>query len=527
MNLNDEQERVCDATANKIVCVAGPGSGKTHVMIERAVRLVERGADVARMAFVTFTNAAADEIRGRLDKRIPGAANRIGYVGTLHGLMLRLLSGTRRLTVLNDEQTTSLLRSCADEVGYKKPIASLAQLLSSYDQGTGLEAIALKRFNRVLEENQLATFDTLLRDGLKHVRTLSSCPFSHLFVDEHQDSSSMDAKIYRALPIDNKFWIGDPRQAIYGFRGGDVREFMLDADESELHVLSTNYRSCSDICRAADRLSARMEVRNWKPTVSVSSNGTVVEACRDHEHHEQQCIIEHLKSDLLAGASVGVLVRTNRLAKELSAAISGAGIAVERNDSVNFPEDWPLALAVMALANDPANEYLAHSALKLRDGLQIADKHRLLASREGRTLVEQAGISFSSPMQALGCFRVSNRSVALCMQALEDSAGDIAAALVRLNKRDGREKRLPGVFVGTIHAAKGREWDVVFLPAFEQEVIPGKWDEDEERRLTFVGLTRARQSVFISWCRTRSDEWKGARLNRTRSKFVAEILKCV
>jgi DNA helicase-2/ATP-dependent DNA helicase PcrA len=393
-------------------------------------------------------------------------------------------------------------------------------------------------FHQKLKRAGLVTYDTILHWGLRLLDrgTLAPWPWTHLFVDEFQDSSDLDARIYDLLPIRNKFYVGDPDQAVYSFRGGNVHNILSKARLQHLCstvMLEDNYRSDRAICHAAQDLIEHNKGRTKKETRSVSSDQGEAYAVVHYSERDEITWLRDRIWDEGDNSQVAVLVRTNYLVQKISQALEAAGIPIARRKRVELPADWKLCRNLLALLSDPENDTLAVWFLEATRGVAVAQKAKLSAAAAGQTLnqftlhiPDDVGLAVVPQVLAKG--RISRESIELVSEAMaklppESRLPDLLLALAQ--QSEPTEAVSAGVTVTTIHAAKGREWDCVFLPAFEQHLIPGErkdLDIEEERRLAYVAFTRARHYLAVSYCQKREPQFCRGTVDVAPSQFIAE-----
>lgn len=563
----------------QILCVAGPGAGKSHTLAERVRKLVERGSDPRKIAVVTYTNQAARN----LEERIGPEAVRdvvgdvveyqdmgLGFCGTLHGLGLRMLRkhgvglgwGWGPLTaVIDDDAAADLLASKAKSMGCKMPLAKLIELKKAGDpKGRGrLEAhmLTVLAYYADLRESGLVDFDLILSEFLRLLQqpgTPIHGEFTDLLVDEVQDCNATDWAIFRAFPAARKFMVGDPRQAIFGFRGGAVSEMMRFGAETKTQVLhlAQNFRCGAAICEAANRLMPSVV----SPTVSATGQTGDVDGTAPFETEgaEIAFVIEQIKTacafDLSAAANqIAVLARTNAIADAFREGVKAAGLPVVEPPKSELPRDWALARALVELGAQPMNDTLALffiiaqcelAGMPAKEARDEAGKRRIETQSKGwrlsAAIFHDLGTfdlrEVSAFLDRHGITRETRALVAKLTRDLPPGAtlADLALEMARF-KAEEQEGTGEGVTCTTIHGAKGREWDVVFLVGFEDEVIPGNRKTDgpeeieESRRLAFVGITRARHRVVFTSSKTRRANWGRQELQaRTVSRFVGEAL---
>lgn len=566
------QHRAIHSDSSNIVIVAGPGSGKTATVINRIKRLIDTGIAPESIVALTFTNAAAREMEKRLTPKTP--ANdivsavfgqtfshpyKLGYCGTLHGFALRTLKQqgssagyNTSMTIISPESAAQLLETIARRLGSKTKIDDLLKLKAESRERSfrpTVEEVAILTYYKEMKAAGIVDFDQLLMEFHRLI-TLPGFEFqnaiTHLFVDEVQDSAPTDWAIYRAMRATSKFYVGDPDQAIYGFRGGAVDQMMRETDSTttETITLEENFRSCYEITTAAQSLIKHNQRRIRKTTYTTTkAGGTVSVIPAANEGAECAIIARRILAEEtgIDWSEMAVLCRTNAMAYSIRKQLKAAGIPVTEPPPRTTPRDWPMARALVELLANPENDLLAFFYLiqKYRaygtapDAVTAADAVRSTAQRTGVsinkiTLLLPESINKELLMQILEREQITAESRMFVAEILSDISPNaalhtIALALTEATTKVPVEPRSPGVQVITIHASKGREFDHVWLPGWEQEIIPGKRPEEleEERRLAFVAITRARRTVSISYCEQREMPW-GAIVTHTPSQFIAE-----
>ena len=270
-SLNDKQREAVCAREKTVAVIAGPGTGKTKTLISRIAYLIEeRDVKPSHITAVTFTNKAADEMKERLQTDLSSkrAANAV-HVGTFHSLCLQFLEEVRGPVVLLEEYEAAVLaKRIIEEQGLSISPAHFLQEVSRYKGGLsarddkfGEIEGALERYCALQYEKKVLDFDDLLLETLRlweagEVPQAWKTRFSHLLVDEFQDSSPIQYRLIRVFCRGDSqlFVIGDPDQSIYGFRGASADIFSrLQKDEPDCRVirLTQNYRSTPRILGCA------------------------------------------------------------------------------------------------------------------------------------------------------------------------------------------------------------------------------------------------------------------------------------
>ncbi len=484
-SLDPDQQAAVDAPATQnLLILAGPGSGKTRVLVQRVARLVTcHDIDPAHLLAITFTCRAADEIRQRLQQ-----LNAPVTVSTLHALALRLLrEHAQRLGLAPD------FRIIDDPVD-PSPLAPQPSALTL---------------------SQLISLAAHLLDEHPGI----SLPWCLLCVDEAQDLSRdqwrlLDAFRRRNVPLT---LIGDPDQSIYGFRGVDPADFHTFADTLNPRrlTLSRNYRSDRTIVDAASALiaPARTDLSVApQPLLPATRKIRLFEAhdSRDEALFITRDIRDHLGGIKMESASdtrgltlglrdLAILVRTKHQMKILEAVLTDSGLPVQ---TIGLPGNF---------LNRPG----AGELLKLFTCHAAA-----AATQDIPALVAGLDLCHAGP-EAVALFP-ELREAAQVFQG--GSIKDFLDFLTGWEAVDAYDAAAERVTLMTMHAAKGLEFSVVYVAGCEEGLIPCSDDElAEERRLFYVAITRARHELILTHVRERT--LYAQREKRLPSRFLADLPK--
>lgn len=516
--MNPEQISIVTSSARWNLTIAGPGSGKSKVIVERARHLVEHeGADPAQMAFVTFTSIGAKVLR----RRLADVVGKVGFVGTLHAMMLMLLRREdSRWVLIGEDDADAFLQRHARLMGYKGTADELAHARTQEDDHERLTPAlrAVRAYRQFMRSEFMLDFDMVLTEGL---RLLSSVrypnPWPIWFVDEFQDSSPVDAKIYLAASPMHLFVVGDPDQSIYAFRGArpdNITDYWADWRVTK-HVMSTNYRCAPPVCAAANAVIAANPGRIEKLTVAAgdADSSVTVETCPTDEA-ERTAVGAFVADRIAAGIAaeeIAVLCRTNRLAYDMQEHLAGLGIPVSATESDRKPKDWPLLLMILTMIATPNSWAIArllarHMAKNAKEDPDAAEA-RITAARG--TCSPASLWAFPSMQVILGLnadfsrYGIGRPSHALLAERIRLFRPETDDDLISCLRDPGEVRHTRGVSVLTVHAAKGEEWTAVAMPGAELYRADDAGEMLEERRLAFVAITRARRYLFASCARRR------------------------
>ena len=550
VNLNPSQLEAVECLDPVIAVAAGPGSGKTRTLVERIRHRIDRGlVDAEKIIVLTYTNAGAHTLAERLPEF------RQQFIGTLHGFCYRLLQkhgsviGYRAggVTLVSAEMADELLMETAKFLGWKGSRKAL-------DEARGAGAtLVWKEYGQRLKRNNLVDYDTTLAHGLRVLEYFRKGDLgyavafdqSELYVDEAQDSAQIDWQIYNAFPARTKYVCADPDQCLYGFRGAYPEGFVAFTKQPGVRLLTLerNYRSGVDICEAATKLIEHNKVRVGKSVLSAYTTGDTIKIDRYVDHrHELMSVVERVSNAVrdLPEGEIAVLLRTNALAGQYRDAIVAAGIQAAGSKEIHLPQDWRDALDVLNLMLDPRNDLMAERVIKrvcpnrlshIKAIVQGSQEWLSTAAKNCGALPEfRQDLTATEAVIGLYVF-AGKETCDLIQDRLEllpqrdPTLADLVHDLFNHDRWNQQEEE--GVFVGTIHSSKGREFEVVCLPAWNEGILPTVRADsteatiEEERRLAFVAITRAKREIYISSSDSRVDQW-GKESRTEPSRFIKE-----
>jgi uncharacterized protein (TIGR00375 family) len=504
----DAMQRVAaSAPGGPLLIVAGPGTGKTRTLTHRIAYLcAELGVFPHRCLAITFTRRAAAELQERLDALLGDVAEDI-TVGTFHSVGLSILRDNAKAAGLGphwriaDEKERAEARDQAgdDDLAYAK---------------------LLRQQDLVDLDDLIALPVALLRDEPALVEKYRR-QWQWIFVDEYQDVDETQYELLRLLspPDGNLCAIGDPDQAIYSFRGADVRYFLRfnqDFAEARLVRLTRNYRSSAPILAAAVQAIAPSTLVNGRrldparldpesPLVGRYSAGSVADEADFVVRTVDELVggLSHRSLDSgrvdsrsiavqnLSFSDIAVLYRTDAQSGPIVEALSRAGVPVQKR---------------------------SHNRLRDRAGVPVIARELRHAGGLGGSLAARVKLTaqvlalrYATP--TLDAEQLAPEDVwtaaDLLMPLAQRFGDDLAGFLEEIAtgaEVDSLDARAEAVNLLTLHAAKGLEFPVVFLVGCEDGLLPLRWpgsapsDDEiaEERRLFFVGLTRAQDRLFVS-----------------------------
>ncbi|MDR2801139.1 MAG: UvrD-helicase domain-containing protein [Desulfovibrio sp.] len=542
---NPEQERAVVAGPGPVLVSAGPGSGKTRTLIARIRYLLDQGIDPRRILAVTFTRRAAAEIDARLAAEF-GRDALLPRTDTLHALGLELWheSQADAPVLLNEESAVSVFAEA--NAGEKPQRLKAAWREINLARERLLPAPAQYAQHAAFYTEQknawnLADYTDLLEFFLERLESgLYAPPYEHVLVDEIQDLSPLQLCVIRSLVNGNGlagegfFGIGDPDQSIYSFRGagGDNPAFFRKSwPHMEVIRLRINYRSRPGIVRSAAALlaapgrreeeSLMLSHRSGEAVIRLFSAPTAEDEAAwvagriadllgpgghtQSDARSQRDAGHALPEDGHTPGDIAVLVRTHALAQVYRRALDNKNIPVAQPAAEVFWADERAAMILRA-----AGRMLGIAPTGAAQGKELPDLPAEVFSKGPHGVA--AYLDKTPPFDPL--FRQSSAFRAL-IRAYEETGGlpgllTFAALMDELELTRAKGEK---VQILSLHAAKGLEFRSVFLPALEDGLLPfagplfltGKAEEraadadpHEELRLFYVGITRARDRLYLS-----------------------------
>ena len=594
---NPEQQQAVASEAKLILVTAGPGTGKTHTLVERVRDLVtRRQVPAAAIVAITFTNRAAAEIDERLGRLgIQGV-----FVGTFHRFCL---DGLRQeqpgLTVAGPEDRELILRQLFPSVSHgerQRLATAIDHHFTALNTGQAEPAPTpgVNSYLQALTAQGLVDLDGVIPLFLQQLTQDQAFVASlrqrvkHLLVDEFQDVNHAQYQLVRALAQGaDLFAIGDPDQAIYGFRGSDPAFFHDFAANRTLpgHTaaipLTRNYRSAAIILSAAttlirhNRSHAESEIQ-----AQIKVQGSIEYHQAPTAKAEAEFVVQRLE-EIMGGVchfsinsgrggeqgrersfgDIAILYRVNSQAEALTHALERRGIPAQvvgappffMAQGVSAIYYWLQAAAGLATVAEhlllcqgvglpkpalTALEQLPASApdfFRAAAGLGLATKAQAMLTELERGIVafrqtldqQELHVALNSLLATLGLAPAVEHKRLLDLASIFGHDLTALAQHLRANAKSTiYDPRAEAVALMTLHAAKGLEFPVVFICGLEEGVLPHlppgrEADIEEERRLLYVGMTRAREQLLLTSAQSRSRHGKPVVMEPSR--FLGEF----
>ena len=631
-DLNPQQQQAVETIDRPLLVLAGAGSGKTRVITEKIVYLIQQGLAPNRIAAVTFTNKAAREMQERVKKSLKGKPARGLRISTFHTLGLNMIRRERDylgfregVSIFDDHDRTTVIKELVNHAKdrydpdsidlyrqqisqwknvFREPSAALKQAEDSIEHQI---ALLYREYNQQLRAYNAVDFDDLImmpvllfRDHPQRLEYWQN-RIQYLLVDEYQDTNITQYQLVKLLagPQGRLTVVGDDDQSIYAWRGAEPENMLrLTEDFPRLSIikLEQNYRSTQRILKAANHLIKHnhhvFEKRLW----SEHATGAMLRVIdQDDESAETQQIASEIIHHRLRNNNryhdYAILYRSNHQSRlferamrehnipyylsgntsffayaEVKDVLAYLRLLVNHDDDcaflrvINTPPREIGQKTLLALGNyarqrktslfsacfemgltqhlpDRALTNLTRFCEWIVDVADRANRGDTFAVIEDMLdtikylewLKDNANSEKSAERKEKNVFELINWLKRIADKAeqekpLKDIIADIM--LVDILERQNDDEILDRVSLMTLHAAKGLEFPHVYLVGMEEELLPHKnsLEQDtleEERRLAYVGITRARQTLTFSYCKQR--QRYGETIDCEPSRFLSEL----
>lgn len=574
-HLNSQQKKAVIYTDGPSVILAGAGSGKTRILIFKVLHLIRNlKVDPQSILMITFTNKAAGEMKERMGLR------KLGYIGTFHSFCSRMLRidgefiGIRRNYVIyNENDQLDLIKNIVKTLEHRRHTPSYFlnristaknnliesdRYLDLFSDYSATEvAVVYDLYQKKLKKNNALDFDDLV---MKTVQLFLKNPpildkyqdkYRYILVDEFQDTNSAQYLLTKLLgeKYKNLTVVGDFSQSIYSWRGADIRnleKFNEDFPTAKVYHLEQNYRSTQKILDFAHKVISKNQTHPILHLFTKNDQGDdVMNFEAENEEYEAIYVANQIK-DMVKNNNYSlfaVLYRTNAQSRVVEEAFLHYGIPYVFIGGTRFYERKEIrdVLSYLRLFANPDDEVAKERIMKIgKKRWNIFKKFyqkeiKLINKKTTNELLDEI-------FQASGYLTLYNsedeedfsrlenikelRSVAMNFPKLQDFLEQVALVESEYFEGEKKIKDHTGVRIMTLHQAKGLEFPYVFIIGVEEGILPHSRSIDdyfqleEERRLFYVGITRAKEKLFITYTRYRSIF--GRRGETIKSRFLGE-----
>ena len=616
------------ATEGPVLVLAGAGSGKTTVLVNRIAYMIsEKHIRPWNILAITFTNKAAREMKDRIERLLGDTAKDM-WIGTFHSVCVRILRScidllgySRDFVIYDTADTKTVMKECLRELDIDEksfPVRNVLSIISNakndlmdaatfenvYKSDYRMSIIAkiYYRYQTKLRKNNAVDFDDII---LNTVKILSENPdvlskyqdkFRYILVDEYQDTNNSQYLLINLLAQANRNLcvVGDDDQSIYKFRGaniGNILNFEDDYSDVQKITLDQNYRSTQNILDAANSVISNNKGRMGKSLWTSNGDGNRVYVYTGtNEYDEARYIARQIKKHFDEQGSFSdcaILYRTNAQSRVIEEMLMRESVPYKVLSGLRFYDrkeikDIIAYLRVVYNPNDDVSLARIINEPKRKIGNATLEKARNIAREKETSLYDVIShaddyhefktaikklLSFSEIIQSLIKLkdtvtiedltgRILNDTGYMPALVMEDTTesktrienlGEFISVITEFEKNeetgntlgeflenislvsdiDGYDENEDSAVLMTIHSAKGLEFPIVFLSGLEEGLFPGmrsmESDDDieEERRLCYVAITRAKEQLYIT--KTISRTIHGKTMPTTASRFFKEI----
>ena len=580
--LNQKQLEAVTHWGSPLLVLAGAGSGKTRVLTYRAVWLIrEKGVAAKEIVLLTFTNKAAQEMKGRVEKLVAKEGRNdevLGFAGTFHTFCARMLRQHGRslgiepgFVIYDTKDQETVVKDLGKKMDIpmkngqgRKVLAFISKMknelytpegVSGWIKGDYQKKLVdlWGEYEKVLKKSRALDFDDLLVNGVKllkndEVKKRIHQKYGWVLVDEYQDTNKAQFELSKLLtPKEEQLTVvGDVAQAIYSFRGADFRNLdLLKNHFKKLSVveLGQNYRSTQKILDAAYEMLSNNTKHPVFRLEAIGDEGERLEIIETNDEREEaREVVSRCHQARTKEQTVAILYRTNAQSRSFEEELIKKGLAYQLVGGVRFYDraeikDLTAYLRVIYNEKDSVSQKRIEKIGKRRAAkfLQWCKEQKNIEEKDPVELIE--GILSSTDY--LNKFKEEDEKDRGRLENIEEFlavAGEYktltefleSVALIQADElAEKKNKEKVEIHLMTVHSAKGLEFDEVWIVGMEEGLFPHsrslgeKSEMEEERRLLYVAMTRARKKAGLSYTRNRL--MYGGRSNQVVSRFLCEI----
>jgi len=571
--LNEKQKQAVNYMTGPSIILAGAGSGKTRVLVYKVINIIKSKKALSHeIVMITFTNKAASEMKRRIENVS------LGFIGTFHSFCAMILRRNAHLigidnsfVIYDDNDQENLIKQIIKEYPIKKNPASyylnrisaaknsligpdrFLKIFSDYKAEETAEIY--NKYQKKLKENQAFDFDDLIMKTVELFMKQSQVleryqdKFKFLLVDEFQDTNYAQYVLTRILgeKYKNVTVVGDFSQSIYSWRGANIQNlesFKQDFPETKTFYLEENYRSTQNILDFAHKVISKNQTHPVLELFTKNLKGEeIIFQEANTEQDEAVFIAEEIERKLInhTYSDFAVLYRTNAQSRIIEEAFLHYGTPYVLIGGTRFYERKEIkdVLSYLRLLINSTESVSAERIQKLgkKRWLEFKTAYEELKdeAKELNTndLIEKVFekthyLDFYDPENEEDYSRLENikelKSVALNFPKLENFLEQVALVESEYFEKEKLNKNKEGVKLMTLHQAKGLEFAIVFIVGVEEGILPhsrsveDNFQLEEERRLFYVGITRAKEKLFITFTRRRFIF--GRRGETIKSRFI-------
>ena len=526
MGLNSEQLSAVNSTSDRILCLAGAGAGKTKVFIERISKLVDDGIMPSSILALTFTNAAAAEMRERYETKHVGQLT--PQFRTFHSFCYSIICRDSTIRSALGYDSVPEIASEAQEKDIKERARTQCRITLSVEELSHRELLSKKeQFQaelydkavwRLMKQENVITFDKLNSEvadlfAADHIATHPyKQQYKYIFVDEFQDTDGYQIKFLNSFSDTNFYFCGDCLQNLYSFRGtsNEYIKALAESDGWEKIKLYTNYRSTNQIVEFANKFSKGYAKDAYRVEMTATRDGEdvvtkIVDGPSNYNAINTDSIDDVLKELPLLSGTSAILVRTNKELGEVTSYLKDNGVEFTSSRDTKtmhllecaVSDEYMIGWLASYLTSDKYGEYIRLSAQK-----SCPDINWFLSTYGKNTKIAKD----AEKINKLRIIATDPKPVAKKIKETEDllkikgmqvpETELFGMDFLKYVKEHAEEIKSSELYVGTIHSVKGLEYDNVFVMNVNSYSF--KINKNEEMsNLYYVAITRAKNRLFV------------------------------
>lgn len=571
-NLNKQQSEAVRCVDGPSIIIAGAGSGKTRVLVSKVLYLITScHIDPYSIIMITFTNKAAGEMKERI--QLP-----LGFVGTFHSFCARILRRNgdsigldHNFTIYDEDDQLTLIKKIIKDIDVerlsphyftnrisaaKNQLIHASRYLELFsDHNASLVSTVYKEYEKKLKKNKAVDFDDLIMKTIdlfiKYPDVLGryQSRYKYILVDEFQDTNYAQYTLTRLLSEHpkNVTVVGDFSQSIYSWRGADIKnleKFQEDFSGTKVFNLEENYRSTQRILDFAYKVISKNQTHPILHLFTSNKEGENIDYFEaENEEYEALYVADKIKelSKTEPYSSLAILYRTNAQSRIIEEAFLHYGIPYVLVGGTRFYERKEIkdVLSYLRLLINPTDEIAKDRVLKIgRKKWDLFkemyesikdDVDKKTTSELMEEIFQSTGyLQLYNPDDEEEYGRLENikelKSVAITHPKLVEFLEQVALVESEYFEGERKQGNKDGVRLMTLHQAKGLEFPHVFIVGLEEGILPHSrsidniYELEEERRLFYVGITRAKKKLYITYARRRFIF--GRRGESVKSRFI-------
>jgi DNA helicase-2/ATP-dependent DNA helicase PcrA len=577
-DLNKEQKEAVTFGAGPLLILAGAGSGKTRVLTHRTAFLIQKmGVAPESVALLTFTNKAAEEMKHRV-KELGGKTGELGFAGTFHTFCAKLLREfgmnvgvNPNYVIFDSDDSEATMKKVLKEMDIdpkeskpsmflsiigrmKNDLVSVAEAeTTAGDYFRRLVIKVWKAYQDKLKKNNAVDFDDLLVKAvallkIDRVREEINKRLEWILVDEYQDTNRAQFELTKQLAgkKQNITAVGDAAQAIYSFRGADYRNLVLFETEypkAALVSLPMNYRSTQNILDTAYGVISHNTTHPTLHLETVEGAGDRVDFFEaGDERDEAKYIVEQSRKISQEDGAVAILYRTNAQSRAFEEELMRRDIPYKLVGGLRFYNRAEIKdlIAYLRILNNPEEE-ISRARIEKMGKRRAEVFYRWLERASTKQKLGNPGQLLEEIINTVGFLerfderdeddvaRIENINELLAVASQFKTVEKFLESAALSESEIKQHRSNAKITLMTVHAAKGLEFEHVFVVGLEEGLFPhsrsmisgAKEEIEEERRLMYVAMTRAKRKLTLSWSRNRLVF--GGRHSAIPSRFLAEI----